>query len=200
MSPTAEGQIRGQDHRAAFVALSNDLEELGSKDSASHDDHVAELAYHYAHGGNPDKAVEYCLRAVRKFVNVGSRTEALAQFESGLELLQDLPEGDRRAEIELDLRNAVFGAIGDIKGLASPEVERSIERALALCQRPRYQLGKELVGTLWNVLRSATPTQRLQSGGHNQRPNRSGGKARQYRASCGSAELVSLHEHGRGSL
>jgi len=110
-------------------------------------------------------------------VNVGSNTEALAQFESGLELLQDLPEGDRRAEIELDLRNAVFGAIGDIKGLASPEVERSIERALALCQRPRYQLGKELVGTLWNVLRSATPTQRLQSGGHNQRPNRSGAEA-----------------------
>ncbi len=99
-------------------------------------DHVAELAYHYARGANPHKAVEYCLRAVRKFAYVGSGTEALAQFESGLELLQDLPEGNRRAEIELDLRNAVFGAIGDIKGYASPEAEQSYARAMEICQRP----------------------------------------------------------------
>ena len=46
---------------------------FGSKDRASHDEHVAELAYHYAHGGNPNKAVEYCLRAVRKFASVGSK-------------------------------------------------------------------------------------------------------------------------------
>jgi tetratricopeptide (TPR) repeat protein len=109
---------------------------FGSKDRASHDDHVAELAHHYARAASPDKAVEYCLRAVRKFVNVGSNTEALAQFESGLELLQDLPEGDRRAEIELDLRNAVFGAIGNIKGLASLEAEQSYARAMEICERP----------------------------------------------------------------
>ena len=109
---------------------------LESVYSENLNDHVAELAYHYARGANPDKAVEYCLRAVRKFVYFGSRIEALAQFESGLELLQELPEGDQRAELELDLRNAVFSAMGNIKGYASPELERSIERAMALCRRP----------------------------------------------------------------
>jgi DNA-binding winged helix-turn-helix (wHTH) protein/tetratricopeptide (TPR) repeat protein len=108
----------------------------GPKNNVSHDDHVAELAYHYAHGGNPDKAVEYCLRSAQKFAHLGSRTEALAQFHSGLELLQDLPDGDRRAEIELDLRNAVFGVIGNTKGYSSPEAEQSYARAMEICQRP----------------------------------------------------------------
>jgi DNA-directed RNA polymerase specialized sigma24 family protein len=63
-------------------------------------------------------------------------TEAVAVFEAGLDLLQKLPDDDSRANRELDLRNAAYGALADTKGLASREVERSIERALALCQRP----------------------------------------------------------------
>jgi tetratricopeptide (TPR) repeat protein len=109
------------------------------------DDHVAELAHHYAHGGNPDKAVEYCLRAVRKFWWVGSSTEALAQFHNGLELLRDLPDDDRRAETELDLRNAVFAAIGDAKGYASLEAEQSYARAMEICQRPSINWEKTWV-------------------------------------------------------
>ena len=56
------------------------------------DDHVAELAYHYARSGNPRKAVEYCLRAVQRSGDRGSYAEAVAQFETGLELLQKLPD------------------------------------------------------------------------------------------------------------
>jgi len=99
-------------------------------------DHVAELAHHYARGGNPGKAAEYCLRAVRQFADLGSATEAIAQFESGLELLHELPDDDRRAGLELDLRNAAFGALGDSKGYASPEAEQSHTRAMALSLRP----------------------------------------------------------------
>jgi hypothetical protein len=39
----------------------------------------------------------------------GSNAETVAQFESGLELLQKLPDDDRRAERKLDLR------IGDVR-------------------------------------------------------------------------------------
>ena len=35
------------------------------------DDHVAELAHHYARSGNPGKGVEYCLRAVRQCATAG---------------------------------------------------------------------------------------------------------------------------------
>ncbi len=80
-------------------------------------DHVAELAYHYARSGNPGKGVEYCLRAVQQCVDRASYAEAVAQFETGLELLQRLPDDDRRAELELDLRNAAVMALANIKGL-----------------------------------------------------------------------------------
>jgi predicted ATPase/DNA-binding winged helix-turn-helix (wHTH) protein len=104
--------------------------------AGSLDDHVAELAHHYARGGNPAKAAEYCLRAIRRFFDLGSYAEALAQFESGLELLQQLPDDDRRAELEFNLRIAVFAALGENKGLASHEAEQSISRAVVLSRRP----------------------------------------------------------------
>jgi predicted ATPase/class 3 adenylate cyclase len=105
-------------------------------------DHVAELAHHYARGGKPSKAAEYCLRAVQQFADLGSNAEALAQFESGLKLLQELPDDDGRAELELDFRNAIFGVLGDSKGYASIEVEQSTARAMELCQRPGINWGK----------------------------------------------------------
>ena len=100
------------------------------------DDHLAELAYHYARGGDPAKAAKYALKAVRRFAHIGSNAEALAQYEAGLDLLRHLPDDDRRAEAELDLRNAAFTPLGDSKGYASPEAERSYLRAVELCQRP----------------------------------------------------------------
>jgi class 3 adenylate cyclase/tetratricopeptide (TPR) repeat protein len=99
-------------------------------------DHLAALTHHFARGGNPGKAVEYCLLAIQQSEARGSLSEAVALFETGLELLQKLPDDDSRADRELDLRNLAYSALGDSKGLASPEVERSTERALALCQRP----------------------------------------------------------------
>jgi len=107
-----------------------------SKYRGSLDDHVAELAHHYARGGNPDKAVKYCVRAVLRFADLGSNAEAIAQFESGLELLLELPDDDRRAKLELDLRNAAGGALGDSKGFASLEAEQSYTRAMVLSRRP----------------------------------------------------------------
>ena len=100
------------------------------------DDHVAELVHHYARSGNPRKAVSYCLRAVHQCGVRGSRAEAVAQFETGLEQLQKLPDDDQRAELELDLRNTAFAALFQIEGYASIEMERSYERALVLCRRP----------------------------------------------------------------
>jgi len=112
------------------------------------DDHVAELAHHYARSGNPGKAVEYSLRAVQQCVARGSFAEAVAQFESGLELLQKLPDDDRRAALELDLRNAAGDALMALKGYASPEAEQSSARAMELCRRPGLDWQKT-----WSALR-----------------------------------------------
>ncbi len=113
-------------------------------------DHIVELARHYARSGNPAKAVKYCLRAVEQCADLGSNAEAVAQFESGLEQLQKLPDDDRRAELELDLRNAVGGPLGDSKGFGSFEVEQSAARAMELCQRPGIKWEKTW-GSLFGV-------------------------------------------------
>jgi len=47
------------------------------------DDHVAELAHHYAGSASPGKAVKYCLRAVQQCTDRGSYSQAIAQFEIG---------------------------------------------------------------------------------------------------------------------
>ncbi len=122
-------QIAGAIERACRAASD-------SAGADSVDNHVADLAYHYSRGGNPAKAAEYCLRAVRQLAYVGSNAEALAQFESGLELLQQLADDDLRAKLELDLRIAITGVLGDSKGFASLEAERSMVRAMELGQRP----------------------------------------------------------------
>jgi DNA-binding winged helix-turn-helix (wHTH) protein/tetratricopeptide (TPR) repeat protein len=117
--------------------------------AGSLDDHVAEMAHHYARGGNPAKAAEYCLRAVRQFSHIGSNPEAVAQFETGLEQLQKLPDDDRRAELELDLRNAAGSALTTIKSYASIEMEQSSARAMMLCQRPGINWEKAWSALFW---------------------------------------------------
>jgi len=57
-----------------------------------------------------------------------SQAEAVAQFETGLEQLQKLPDDDQRAELELDLRNAAFQPLIDTKGLRLAR-SRAVSRA-----------------------------------------------------------------------
>ena len=100
------------------------------------DEIAAELAHHFALGGNPGKAVEYCIRACQRCSEQASYAEAVGHFETGLEKLRDLPDNDRRAEAELDLRLAVQYAFRTVKGYASLESEQAARRAVELSQRP----------------------------------------------------------------
>jgi class 3 adenylate cyclase len=106
-------------------------------------DHVAELAYHYARSGNARKAAEYCLSACRQCGERAAYFEAVRHLDSGLAALQQLPDDDRRAELELDLRIASLTALTTTSGYGSLEGERSAARALELCRRP---------GTNWEKL------------------------------------------------
>jgi adenylate cyclase len=104
--------------------------------ATSRDELAAQLAHHHARGGNPGKAVEYYLSAVQQLAELGSNVEAIAMFNAGLELLTELPDDVRRTKLEIDLRAAASGPLGDSRGLASAEIEQSIDRMLALCKRP----------------------------------------------------------------
>ena len=127
-------------------------------------DHLAALTHHYARSGNPKKQSNIvCLRS-SKARERGSFAEAVALFETGLDLLRKLPDDDSRADRELDLRNAAYSALGDTKGLASPEVERSTERAIALCQRPGVNWGKSWWALFSLFFVQQTASRRSQSG------------------------------------
>jgi len=123
--------------------------ESGSAESL--DDWVADLAHHYAGGGDAGKAAQYCLRAVWRFANLGSNAEAIAQFERGLELLQKLPEDDRRAKLEMRLVESIFPTQGDTRGFASNESEQLATRAMALSGRLGLSW-KERWGARYGVL------------------------------------------------
>jgi predicted ATPase/class 3 adenylate cyclase len=99
-------------------------------------DHLAELAHHYARSANAAKAAEYCLRACQQSTERASYAEAVSHFQTGLARLQELPDDDRRAELELDLRIAGQSALQTTKGYGSPEGEQSAARAMELSQRP----------------------------------------------------------------
>jgi predicted ATPase/class 3 adenylate cyclase len=107
------------------------------------EDHIPNLARHYARSANSAKAVEYCTRACGQCAERASYADAVAHFETGLARLQELPDDARRAELELDLRIASLVALATIKGYGSLESEASAARALGLCQRP---------GTNWKDL------------------------------------------------
>jgi class 3 adenylate cyclase/tetratricopeptide (TPR) repeat protein len=107
------------------------------------EDHLANLARHYARSANPAKAVEYCLRACRQCVERASYADAVTHFETGLARLQELPDDARRAELELDLRIASLESLITIKGYGSLEGEGSASRALELCRQ---------TGTNWKDL------------------------------------------------
>jgi class 3 adenylate cyclase/tetratricopeptide (TPR) repeat protein len=116
--------------------------------AASVDDHVTELARHYARSGKPPKAVEYGLRACQQCADRGAYIEAAAHFEASLELLGKLPDDDQRAEMELDLRTAAQPAFAAIKGQGSPEALHSSERAVVLAQRPGVNWQKRFAALL----------------------------------------------------
>ena len=55
------------------------------------DDHLTELAHHYARSADPTKATEYCRRACQQSSDRGSYAEAVMQFETALARLQKCP-------------------------------------------------------------------------------------------------------------
>jgi predicted ATPase len=61
--------------------------------------------------------------------------EAVAQLAQGLELLANLPAGDERDHLELDVQVALGAAITATKGFAALEVGRAYERARELCRQ-----------------------------------------------------------------
>ena len=93
------------------------------------------VAHHYTAAGLITQAIPYWQRAGERAVQRSASTEAISHLTKGLELLKVLPETRERDEQELSLQITLGSALMAVKGFASPETERTYNRARELCQQ-----------------------------------------------------------------
>jgi predicted ATPase len=93
------------------------------------------LAQHYAEAGVVEKSVTYWGKAGRRSVARSAMTEAVAQFQKGLDQLKLLPENPERQRHELELLSALGAALRFVKGQAAPEMGHAYARARELWEQ-----------------------------------------------------------------
>jgi predicted ATPase len=96
------------------------------------------LAGHYTSAGNAAQAVPYWLQAGQAALNRSTLAEAVGHLTKGLGLVQSIPDGASRVELELGLQATLAVVLAGAKGFGVPEVEQAYVRARALCD----QVGK----------------------------------------------------------
>ncbi len=99
------------------------------------EDHFSELAHHYSHSGNSEKAIEYLRKAGQQAVQRSAYVEAITQLTTALELLQTLPASPARDQQELTLQIALGAPLVITRGYGVPEVEKVYTRARALYEQ-----------------------------------------------------------------
>jgi predicted ATPase len=99
------------------------------------DDHLGELARHYSRSDNTNKAIYYLGRAGQQALQRSAIADAIRSLNAAIELLCRLPDTPKRAQQELALQILVGPALIAIRGNAAPEVKKTYEQALDLCQQ-----------------------------------------------------------------
>jgi predicted ATPase len=101
--------------------------------TAQLDDHLSQLAHHYSHSDNVEKAIEYLGRAGQQAMQRSSYADAISNLSAAIDILPRLPDGPERIQRELSLQMALGSALIAVKGWAAQEVERTFIRAQQLC-------------------------------------------------------------------
>jgi class 3 adenylate cyclase/predicted ATPase len=99
------------------------------------EEHLSELAHHYTHSRNTQKAIEYSQLAGERAVQLSANTEAIEHLRTALKLLETLPDSPERIEQELALQVTFAVPLLATKGYSAPEVEDTYARARELCLR-----------------------------------------------------------------
>ncbi|MEM9512856.1 MAG: AAA family ATPase, partial [Cyanobacteria bacterium P01_E01_bin.48] len=93
------------------------------------------VAYHYTAGGDVEHAIPYWYRAGERAAAASANVEAIAHFDQGLQLLEQLPETPERMAQAIALYLDKGSALMSLKGYAAAEVEDAFQQAHALCDR-----------------------------------------------------------------
>ena len=128
----AYGTVLQEQRKALHERTGQAMEALHAENLA---DHYSDLAHHYSHSGNAEKAVEYLSLAGQQAQQRSANQEAVQHLRTALALLERLPDTQARLQQELDLQVALGPALFATKGFAAPDVERAYARARELCQQ-----------------------------------------------------------------
>ncbi|HYL60447.1 MAG TPA: hypothetical protein VEU51_16385 [Candidatus Acidoferrales bacterium] len=102
---------------------------------SSLDDHLSELAHHYAHSTDTRQAVKYLHLAGEQAAACYAMVEAVRLYSTALKLLEEVPETPERDRRELALQLAIGPALMAVRGWGAAEVERAYARARKLCEQ-----------------------------------------------------------------
>ncbi|WP_168734934.1 AAA family ATPase [Deinococcus sp. KSM4-11] len=110
---------------------------------------AAQLAAHLEQAGEPEAAVTAYLQAAERANSVSASQEAMLQIQQALRLILALPDSAERGHAELAAHNMMAAALTALKGFTPPELEHTLDRALALAE----QLGDSVAVTrsLWGM-------------------------------------------------
>ncbi|WP_033261863.1 ATP-binding protein [Amycolatopsis vancoresmycina] len=95
---------------------------------------AAQLAEQYARGGRPDRAVEHYQRAAAVAARTFAHAEAIRLLKEALTLVRARPPSGNRDRAELAVLEALAGPLNAHQGYSSPELQRTLERSLALAE------------------------------------------------------------------
>jgi tetratricopeptide (TPR) repeat protein len=124
------GEISAPQRRMLHHRVAHALEALHAEDL---DAVSGQLASHYERAGMLEQALPYYQRAAAVAQRVYANEEAISLLSRSLELLELLPAGAKRDKQELSLHLALAPLYRVTKGWEALELERVLDRALALC-------------------------------------------------------------------
>jgi tetratricopeptide (TPR) repeat protein len=120
------------------------------------DDHLTELAHHYSHSANEEKAVRYLLLAGVQAISREALRQAVQSLESAQAFIKSFPESQSKDAAELQVLSALATAYIAARGYAAPEVGPVLERARDLCRRvgdPQEQFAVLRGKFAWRIVR-----------------------------------------------
>ena len=92
------------------------------------------IAYHLTEAGLFLEAIDYWKTAGYSASRASAHVESIAHFSKGLDLINKLPDGRPRTNLEFSFQVGLMGPLIASKGYTSEELKAAISRALALSQ------------------------------------------------------------------
>jgi len=93
------------------------------------------IAHHYTKAREPEKAIDYWMRAGRKAMAGSGNLEAIEHFSRALKQIEEMRPSSARDRQELEILIALAVPLTSAKGYASAELDRTYTRARDLCRQ-----------------------------------------------------------------